>query len=175
MAEPTAPGPSGLSFEALYAELHSLAHRQVRRARPGATLNTTALVHEAYLKLAKSAGVSEREHFFALAARAMRQVLVDHARERAAQKRGGGQVPVTLHEDVAAVPADAAELLAIDGALTALQGIDERLARVVELRFFAGLSVEETAEALATSTATVKRDWRAARAFLLTHLDPSTP
>jgi RNA polymerase sigma factor (TIGR02999 family) len=163
------------SFEALYDELHALAHRQVRRSRPGATLSTTALLHEAYLKLEGVDRVAGREHFFALAARAMRQVLVDHARERAAQKRGGGKIVVTLGGDEPAVEADADELLALDSALSELASVDGRLARVVELRFFAGLSVEETAAALGTSTATVKRDWRAARAFLLAHLGPQAP
>ncbi len=172
MADETRSGPAALTFEALYDELHALAHRQVRRSRPGATLSTTALLHEAYLKLAGVDRIAERQHFFALAARAMRQVLVDHARERAALKRGGGQVVVTLGDEVPAVAAEASELLALDSALAGLQAVDERLARVVELRFFAGLSVEETAAALGTSTATVKRDWRAARAFLLAHLGP---
>jgi RNA polymerase sigma factor (TIGR02999 family) len=164
--------PAAPTFEALYAELHALAHRQLWRARPGSTLNTTALVHEAYLKLAHVEGVTDPQHFFALAARAMRQVLVDHARERAAQKRGGAQVRVTLDEEEAGIAANAEELLVIDGALAGLQQVDPRLARVVELRFFGGLSVEETARALGTSTATVKRDWRAARAFLIAQLAP---
>jgi RNA polymerase sigma factor (TIGR02999 family) len=169
------PDPAAPTFEALYAELHALAHRQLRRARPGSTLSTTALLHEAYLKLARVEGVTYPQHLFALAARAMRQVLVDHARERAAQKRGGGQVRVTLGEEEAGIAADAEELLAIDGALAGLQQVDARLARVVELRFFGGLSVEETARALGISTATVKRDWRAARAFLIAQLAPDAP
>jgi RNA polymerase sigma factor (TIGR02999 family) len=166
------PGPAvdALSFAALYDELHTLAHSQRRRSRPGETLSTTALLHEAYLKLAAGATVNDRRHFFALAARAMRQVLVDHARQRATEKRGAGRQVTTLGDEVAGVQADAAELLAIDTALANLQRVNERLGRVVELRFFGGLSVEETAETLGTSTATVKRDWRAARAFLVATL-----
>jgi RNA polymerase sigma factor (TIGR02999 family) len=167
--------PEPLSFESLYAELHELAHVQIRQARPGETLRTTALLHEAYLKLARGVPVRDRGHFLALAARAMRQVLVDHARHHAALKRGAGRPFATLEDVAPEVQADATELLAIDAALEKLQGANERLARVVELRFFGGLSVEETAEALAASTATVKRDWRAARAFLLAVLSPSAP
>lgn len=169
------PGPDPLTFEALYDELHALAHRQIRRARPGETLRTTALLHEAYLKLARGASVKNRSHFFALAARAMRQVLIDHARNQAALKRGAGLQIATLGDVASEVGADAAELIAIDTALAKLQDANQRMARVVELRFFGGLSVEETAEALDESTATIKRDWRAARAFLLATLSPGTP
>ena len=169
------PGPDSLTFEALYDELHALAHRQSRRARPGETLRTTALLHEAYLKLARGASVKNRSHFFALAARAMRQVLIDHARNQAALKRGAGLQIATLGDVASEVGADAAELIAIDTALAKLQGANQRMARVVELRFFGGLSVEETAEALDESTATVKRDWRAARAFLLATLSTGSP
>jgi RNA polymerase sigma factor (TIGR02999 family) len=168
-------GPDSLTFEALYDELHALAHRQIRHARPGETLRTTALLHEAYLKLARTASVKDRTHFFSLAARAMRQVLIDHARSHAALKRGAGRQIATLGEVASGVEADAAELMSIDAALEKLQGANERLARVVELRFFGGLSVEETAEVLDASTATVKRDWRAARAFLLATLSPPPP
>ena len=177
--EPTAAsgpaGPDSLTFEALYDERHSLAHLQIRRARPGETLRTTALLHEAYLKLARGPFVNDRVHFLSLAARAMRQVLVDHARSHTALKRGAGRPFATLGDVAPEVQADAVEVLAIDAALEKLQGANQRLARVVELRFFGGLSVEETAEVLDASTATVKRDWRAARAFLLTALSPSAP
>ncbi len=169
------PGPDSLTFEALYDELHALARLQIRRARPGETLRTTALLHEAYLKLARGSSVKDRTHFFSLAARAMRQVLVDHARSHAALKRGAGRPLATLGDVASEVEADATELVAIDTALESLRGANERLARVVELRFFGGLSVEETAEALDASTATIKRDWRAARAFLLAALSPSSP
>jgi RNA polymerase sigma factor (TIGR02999 family) len=165
-------GPEPLTFSALYDELHALAHSQVRRSRPSMTLNTTALLHEAYLKLAGGAAVVGRHHFFALAARAMRQVLVDHARRRSAQKRGAGLEVTTLGDEATGIQADLGELLAIDAALKQLKSVNERLCRVVELRFFGGLSVEETADALGTSTATIKRDWRAARAFLLATLGP---
>jgi RNA polymerase sigma factor (TIGR02999 family) len=158
-------------FPLVYQELHALARRQLGRFRPGATLNTTALVHEAYLKLVdgRRATFHDRKHFFTVAALAMRQIVVDHARRRAAGKRGGGAAHTLLDEvDGSAVPVDgqATALLALDAALTRLGGLDDRLVRVVELRFFGGLSVEEVAEVLEISTATVKRDTRAARAFL---------
>jgi RNA polymerase sigma factor (TIGR02999 family) len=163
----------------VYEELHALAHRQLGRYRPGQTMNTTALVHEAYLRLVDQTQASYRDrgHFFAVAARAMRQIVVDYARRRRAQKRGGGQAALPLLEgdgaDVAIeVEAQAEAVVALDEALTRLEALDPRLARVVELRFFGGLSVEETAEVLAVSTPTVKRDTRAARAFLLHEAGP---
>jgi RNA polymerase sigma factor (TIGR02999 family) len=159
-------------FPLAYEELHALAHRQLGRMRPGETLCTTALVHEAYLKLVEQSGhtFNDRRHFFRGAALAMRHIVVDYARQRSAQKRGGGATWTLLEEmDGTAVPveAQAATLVALDDALTRLSRLDERLVRVVELRFFGGLSVEETAEVLDVSTATVKRDTRAARAFLV--------
>jgi RNA polymerase sigma factor (TIGR02999 family) len=155
-------------FPLIYDELHGRAHHQLARHRPGDTLSTTALVHEAYLKLTDSAGQSynDRIHFFAVASRAMRQILVDHARRKLAEKRGGGLRPVSLDPADLASPDRAEELLALDEALGELAALDERLARTVELRFFGGLSVEETADVLGTSPRTVKRDWRKARAFL---------
>lgn len=132
-------------------------------------MSTTALVHEAYVKLAGSADVDwqGRSHFFGVAARAMRQILVDAARRRSRDKRGGGEaVAVTFEEGGHAQPMQAAELLALDEALERLAVLDERQARVVEHRFFAGLTVEETAASLGRSVATVHRDWRAARAWL---------
>lgn len=154
-------------FPLVYAELHDRAHRQLARRRPGETLSTTALVHEAYLKLTDSARQTyqDRSHFFAVASRAMRQILVDYARRMTAAKRGGGQA-VSLDPDQLGSPDRAEELLALDEALARLEVLDERLARNVEMRFFGGLSVEETAEALGVSPRTVKRDWRKARAFL---------
>lgn len=154
-------------FPLVYAELHDRAHRQLARRRPGDTLSTTALVHEVYLKLTDSAHQSyqDRVHFFAVASRAMRQILVDYARRMTAAKRGGG-LAVSLDPDQLGNPGRAEELLALDEALARLEGLDERLARNVEMRFFGGLSVEETAEALGVSPRTVKRDWRKARAFL---------
>lgn len=166
------PGAADRVFAALYEELHELAHRHVRRARPGETLCTTALVHEAYLKLAPRAAVYDRRHFFALASRAMRQILIDEARRHLAEKRGGGLEITTLDEGRLGAHGLAAEVLALDEALARLSRASDRLGQVVELRFFGGLSVEETAEVLGTSTATVKRDWRAARAFLAEALGP---
>lgn len=163
------------AFDALlplvYDELRALAHRQLGGYRAGRTLNTTALVHEAYLKLVdqSQATWNDRNHFFSVAAIAMRQIVVDYARRRQALKRGAGAPHRLLDEwDGAAVPveAQAAALVALDRSLTRLFTLDERLGRVVELRFFGGLSVEETADVLRISTATVKRDTRAARAFL---------
>jgi RNA polymerase sigma factor (TIGR02999 family) len=157
-------------FTRLYAELRDVAH-WVRRGRSGETMNTTAVVHEAYVRLARGAlEVRDRGHFFALAARAMRQVLVDAAREAMAEKRGGGVAPVTLGGDVAS-PLRPDRLLALDSALDRLAAMDERQARIVECRFFAGLSVEETAEVLGVSTPTVKRDWRIARAWIAAEMD----
>jgi RNA polymerase sigma factor (TIGR02999 family) len=155
-------------FPFVYAELRRVAHRQLSHRRPGETLNTTALVHECYLKLAGSAqeGYEDRRHFLAVAARAMRQILVDYARMGVAQKRGGGVHPVSLDPAELPQPDRAAELVALDEALTRLATLDDRLARIVELRFFGGLSVEETADVLEISPRTVKRDWRKARSFL---------
>jgi RNA polymerase sigma factor (TIGR02999 family) len=154
-------------FPVVYQELHDRAHRQLARRRPGDTLSTTALVHEAYLKLTDSAHqtYADRVHFFAVASRAMRQILVDYARRMTAAKRGGG-LAVSLDPDQLGDPGRAEELVALDEALTRLEGLDERLARTVEMRFFGGLSVEEAADALGVSPRTVKRDWRKARAFL---------
>jgi RNA polymerase sigma factor (TIGR02999 family) len=160
------PGAADRIFAALYEELHRLAHHHIRRSRPGETLCTTALVHEAYLKLAPRAAVNDRRHFFALASRTMRQILVDQARRHHSQKRGGGLEITTLDEGREGTGAIAAEILALEEALTRLSRVNDRLGQVVELRFFGGLSIDETAEALGSSAATVKRDWRAARAFL---------
>jgi len=159
-------------FPVLYDELHRLAGAQRRRRQADYTVNTTALVHEAYLKLVRQEQVSwkNRGHFFALAAKAMRQILLDYARKRQAAKRGGDADRVSLDaapEVANPVPAESAdELVALDEALKKLERISERQSRVVECRFFAGLPVEETAEALGISEATVKRDWRLASAWL---------
>ncbi|GAB5535935.1 MAG: sigma-70 family RNA polymerase sigma factor [Rubricoccaceae bacterium] len=160
-------------FAHVYAELRRLAH-QVRRGRAGHTLNTTALVHEAYLKLVPSASLDweSRGHFFGVAARAMRQILVDAARQQVALKRGGGAVwAVTFEEGVHGTPVQPSTLLDLDAALVRLEQLDARRARVVEHRFFAGLTTTETAKALALSTATVERDWRAARAWLTVEMN----
>jgi RNA polymerase sigma factor (TIGR02999 family) len=158
-------------FDLVYRDLHDRARRQLGRRTPGATLSTTVLVHETYLKLADAMHLEleDRRHFFAVAARAMRQIAVDHARRASAQKRGGGVWAVSLDDaGMAAAVHDrpAADLIALDRALARLAELDERLARTVELRYFAGLSVEETAEVMGVSERTVKRDWHKARAFL---------
>jgi len=151
----------------VYDELRAIARRQLRGAT-GGTLSATVVVHEAYLKIGGERGLAARDrgHFFAVAATAMRQVAIDHARERSAKKRGGGAPHTLLDGHDLPVESRAEELLVLDDALTRLASLDERAARVVELRFFAGLDVEETADALDVSTPTVKRDWRRARAFL---------
>jgi RNA polymerase sigma factor (TIGR02999 family) len=158
----------GAVFPLVYDELRRMARRRMRGERPGHTLSPTALVHEAYLKLAGLDRIEwrNRAQFFALAAQAMRQVLVDHALRRRAQKRGGGQVHVTLDDGARGPTPAVEEMLALDEVLRRLEGIDERRARVVECRFFGGMDVEETAVALGVSQATVKRDWSYARAWL---------
>ncbi|MEZ4586642.1 MAG: sigma-70 family RNA polymerase sigma factor [Gemmatimonadales bacterium] len=152
----------------IYSELHGIAERQMRNEREGHTLQPTALVHEAFLKLVdQRAGWQNRAQFFGVAAQVMRRILVDHARRRRAQKRGGGEVQVTLDDVAADVGSPASlDLVLLDDALNKLAALDARQAKVVELRFFAGLSVEEAAEALGTSPATVKRDWQFAKAWL---------
>ena len=156
----------------VYDELRGIARRELRRQRSGHTLDTTALVHEAYLKLVDQRSVrpADRAHFLGIAARAMRQVLVDHARRHATAKRGAGAGRVTLDEGTVAgalVADDCADtLLALDDALLRLAALSERLARVVECRFFGGLSEEETAAVLGVTARTVRRDWVKARAWL---------
>jgi RNA polymerase sigma factor (TIGR02999 family) len=165
------------SFAAVYSELRRLAHRQLARDTPGVTLSTTALVHEVYVKLAggQLVGLRGSEHFLALAARAMRQILVDHARARRSEKRGGGFVLTQLEEGSVAVDGLGEELLAVDAALGRLEALDPRLARLVEWRFFAGLSEAEIATALGRTERTVRRDWRKARAFLFRELGGLAP
>lgn len=159
-------------FHLLYPELHRLARAQLAMAGRRGTLSPTALIHEAYLKLADQSRLrlSDREHFFSLAARVMRQVAVDLARQRAARKRGGGAAALTLEDAGLAIEERAAEIVALDDALGRLEALEPRLARIVEMRFFAGLSVEETAQALAVSPRTVKREFQKARAFLFHEL-----
>jgi RNA polymerase sigma factor (TIGR02999 family) len=154
-------------FSLVYRELRVLARRQLRRGG-GQTLDTTELVHEGYLKLVDQSRVSvqDRAHFFAVASRVMRHILVDHARRRSSLKRGGGETPLPLAEANVAAVSRPDELLAIDQALGRLESLDPRMVRLVEMRFFAGLSVEETAGALEISPRTVKREWVKARAFL---------
>jgi len=152
----------------IYTELRELAQRELRRERPDHTLNATALVHESYLKLAQLEDLSweGRAHFFGAASRVMRRLLIDHARRRAAGKRGGGAGHVALEDVVVAAREAPEELVALDEALGRLERIDPRQAAVVECRFFAGMGIEETAEALGISPATVKRDWSIARAWI---------
>src|SRR5215831_4175693 len=159
------------AFDALmplvYAELHKLAKRYMERQTSGHTLQTTAVINEAYLKLAagRDGNWKNRSHFFGVAAKAMRHVLVDYARSQRASKRGGEIAIVPLDEDPAATDKNAAEVIALDFALTALAKSFPRQGQVVELRYFGGLSVEEAAQALNISQETVTRDWKFARAF----------
>ncbi len=158
----------------VHGELHRIAEHHMRHERPDHTLQPTVLVHEALLRLTGDAGLEfdDRAHFYRAASRVMRRVLVDHARAHQAAKRGGG-LRVTLDEPLAltaATPADAIDLLVLDDALDRLAEAEPRWARVVELRFFTGLDVAETADVLAVSRATVKRDWRFARAWLAREL-----
>lgn len=152
----------------LYDDLRKVARAQLRRGRPGATLDTTVLVHELYLKMADQQRLDARDrgHFLAISAHAMRQVIADYARRRTAAKRGGDSDPVPLDEAPEIADREARWLLDVDQALERLAGRDERMAKVVECRFFAGFSEEETAAALETSVRTVQRDWMRARAWL---------
>ncbi len=159
----------------VYHELHRLAERYMRDERADHTLQPTALVHEAYLKLVEQRSTSwrNRAHFLAIAAQAMRRILVDHARRHRAAKRGGGR-NVTLHDQMARAEGFDIDLLALDQALGRLEEQDPRSLRVVELRYFGGLGIEETAEVLSISPATVKRDWQLARSWLRRELETST-
>ena len=149
-------------------ELHRLAHHYLKREKPGHTLQTTALVNEAYLRLVDQDRVhwKNRAHFFALSAQFMRRILVDHARRRKYEKRGGEAHRISFDEAMAVSRERGTDLVALDDALDKLATIDARKSKVVELRFFGGLSVEETAEALGVSPLTVKRDWKMAKAWL---------
>jgi len=151
----------------VYAELRRLAHQRLRQERQNHTLQTTALVHEAYLRLAQHPprALTDRKHFLALAAGVMRQVLVDHAREKRAAKREPG-IKLELQPEMMPVPARDVDFLALDQALNGLAKLDARQSKIVELRFFAGLSIEDTSAVLGMSAATVKRDWITARAWL---------
>jgi RNA polymerase sigma factor (TIGR02999 family) len=166
----------------IYAELHELARRQRRAWHGNHTIDTTALVHEAYLKLVgREQAAGNRSHFFAVAARAMRHILCNYARERRRQKRGGGAPLLSLDElqhppgTIVFDEGDAEQLSALEDALVRLEHIDPRQARVVECRFFGGLTIEDTAEALGVSPATVKRSWAMARAWLYRELAQHAP
>src|SRR5262249_6553944 len=153
----------------VYQELRRQAARYLRRERPGHTLQTTALIHEAYLRLIDQRSVQwqNRAHFFAISAQLMRRILVNHARDRKAAKRGGSEIKLPLEDAmIIASPGREVDLEALDEALERLAAIDPQQGRVVELRFFSGLSVEETAEVLGVSPRTVKRDWNVAKAWL---------
>ena len=152
----------------IYDDLRRIARRYMRGERASHTLDPTALVHETYLRLLESGciAVNDRAHFLAVAAQVMRRLLVDHARKRITEKRGGGGARVEAHDRFAYVDENPAQTLAIDEALGRLAALDERQSRIVELRFFGGLTVEETAAALGVSAKTVKRDWAVARAWL---------
>ena len=156
----------------VYQELRRLAKRQMRGEHPDHTLQTTALINEAYLRLVDLRNIQwqNRAHFFALCARLMRRILVDFARSRHYAKRGGGAQPVSLEETLVVSPAHSTDLVAVDDALKALTKVDARKAQVVELRFFGGLTVEEAAEALKVSSENIQRDWKLTKAWLLREL-----
>jgi RNA polymerase sigma factor (TIGR02999 family) len=156
----------------VYSELHRLAHHYMKGERPGHALQTTALINEAYLRLAEARleACPGRAYFFGVCARLMRQILVDWARTHQSLKRQGDYHPLTLNEALAASSQPDPDLLAVDDALNALAAIDPRKAEIVELRFFGGLSIDETAQALNISIGTVSRDWGIARTFLHRHL-----
>ena len=160
----------------VYDELRRLAAHYLRRERPGQTLQATALVHDVYLRLLKDSHLSwqNRAHFFGIAARSMRQILIERARARRAAKRGGDRVRVTFDPGLIVAVPESIDLEALDDALTRLAALDPDLAGVVEVRFFGGLSIEETAEALSVSPATVKRRWTLAKAWLAREMDGGT-
>jgi RNA polymerase sigma-70 factor (ECF subfamily) len=161
----------------VYAELKRIARRHMFRESEGHILQTTALVHEAYMKLVSSPGVKwqDRVHFFAVSSQQMRRILVDAARSRLRMKRGGEAVVVSLDEAPTLSSSRAAEFVALDDALNELATLDARRSRVVEMRYFGGMSMEETAAVLNLSTATVLRDWKAAKAWLYTQLNSTGP
>lgn len=161
----------------IHEELRRLAHYYMSHERPGHTLQTTALVNEAYLRLVNREGVhwQNRAHFFAIAAQVMRTILVDHARSHAYAKRGGGAHKIELDEAMIVSRERAAEVVALDEALKELANFDPQQSRIVELRFFGGLTIEETAEVLDLSPATIKREWSTARAWLYRELSKRAP
>lgn len=164
-------------FDRVYDELYDVAHRQLARLRPGQTLNTTALVHEAYLKLVNQSDADweDRAHFFSVAAKAMRHIIINYARKQSAEKRGGEADHVSFDEQFMAPQECADTLIAVDRVLSQLAERDERMARVVELKFFGGMTQKESAEVLDVSTRTVRRDWRAAKAWMSKALSDEAP
>lgn len=166
------PGALDDLVAAVYPELKRLAHFQLAGERPGHTLNTTAIVHEAFVRLASGDGKwNDRGHFLRAASTVMRHLLVDHARKKRAEKRGAGQAPLTLEDDRYATDDDSLAVLALDNALRDIAEIDPRLEQIIECRYFAGLSVNDTAEALGMAVRTVERDWQRAKAYLLKAMD----
>jgi RNA polymerase sigma factor (TIGR02999 family) len=159
----------------VYDELRRMAGAYMQRERPGHTLQATALVHEAYMRLVVREPAQNRAHFFAIAAHTMRQVLLDYARRRGADKRGAGARKVDLDGEVFVAAEALEDVIAIDEALTRLEQIDPRQSRLVELRFFAGLDVEEAAEVMGVSATTIKREWRSAKAWLQRELSAAKP
>jgi RNA polymerase sigma-70 factor (ECF subfamily) len=176
-AAPEERGELDLLIPMVYDHLRALAGKLMGGRDSGFTLQPTGLVHEAYLRLMDQRLLQwqDRHHFFHIAARVMRRVLVDHCRARAAKKRGGGEVRMTLAGTLPADPAPEIDVLAVDRILTVLETLDPQQAQVVELRFFAGLTVEETAEAIGISKTTVKREWALARASILVELAEGPP
>lgn len=166
------PAPLDLLLPLVYDELREMAGRRLRREGRDLTISPTEIVHEAYLRLGDTSGVTARgrAYFFAAAAQAMRRIIVDHARRRGRQKRGGGERAVTLDDALMLTSGAEAEVLDLEEGLNALAAIADRSARVVECRFYGGLSVDETALALGVTTRTVNRDWQFARAWLHDHL-----
>jgi RNA polymerase sigma factor (TIGR02999 family) len=159
----------------VYDELRRQARRYLRRERPDHTLQSSALVHEVYVRLIdqRQANWHNRSQFFGVAAQLMRRILVDHARSRGAVKRGAGVTKLAIAEEVAAIEMQNVDLIALDSSLTKLEQIDPQQCRIVELRFFSGLSIEDTADALSISPATVKRDWAMAKAWLYREISGS--
>jgi RNA polymerase sigma factor (TIGR02999 family) len=173
----TVPGADDALYSAVYDELKSVARRHLRVRAANATINTTELVHEAFLKLGPSSphGWDDRAHFFGAASRAMRQVLVDFARRRSAAKRGGSWRAVTLCDGDLSLELEVNRILELDNALRQLDAVDQRLRQVVELRFFGGMAEQDIARMLGVSARTVERDWLKARLFLLHELDAKKP
>jgi RNA polymerase sigma-70 factor (ECF subfamily) len=170
------PDAEGKLLSLVYGELRRLAGYYLRLERPGHTWQSTALVHEAYLKMAgQHCALQNRGHFFGVAAQAMRRILVDHARAQQADKRGGGQMALPIEAALLVSSMKPAEWIDLDAALTRLSEFDSHLSRLVELRFFAGLTVEETAEVLGCVPRTVNRDWRTAQAWLRRELGDGDP
>lgn len=164
-------------WQLTYAELHQIAQRHLLGERPDHTLSATALVHEAYMRLVGQRDIDwqDRAHFFGVASKVCRRILVDHARRRLAQKRGGARGRVTLDSNMIAVNSQSDELLALNEALERLSQLNERLSQIVECRYFGGLSEEQTAEVLDISVRTVRRDWVKAKGWLYTQLQPDSP